>query len=215
MILNLRTLSVVLAAVFAFSAVTASGALAQEGKITSANGEKFTLTGTQVAGNNNAFTGAFGVEIGRPGSSVTGHVRNMTPHNFLSDGATSVTITPTYLNCINQDGDPLAVDMNGCDYGFYDATTVASDTYSLKAEIECPGKNKILVTGGICSLEVGTQTDLAGLHVKNEAGDLRVSGAVKFKRLSAVSAAPPTQDIDWTVKAHDELKKAVNVSIGD
>jgi hypothetical protein len=216
MIRNLKTLGLALVAVFAFCAVNAAGAMAQTaGHLTTPLKQTFTLTGTEVAGNNNAFTGAFGVTVRCPGSTYAGHTYNNTPHAFIHHGDTKVTITPKYINCVDQDGDPRTVDMNGCDFALEDATTTAANTYAVKADVECTGSNKIKVTGGACAIEVGTQTGLTGLHIKNETGDLRLTGSVKLKATVCGFSTTATQDQDVTVKAHDEQKNPIDVSISD
>jgi hypothetical protein len=217
MIRNLKVLGLALVAVFAFSAMAASGAMAQEGKLTSANKNPFTLTGTEVAGNENAFTGAFGVTVRCPGSTYAGHKVKNTPHELVPNGATETTVTPTYKECKDANGDPRTVSMNGCDFVLYHATTVTPpNVYSITADIVCPVGKTITVTGGSCAIAVGSQTGLTGLTVTNEAGDVRLSGKLTLKAtVCGFIGTTATQDQNVTVKAHDSEKNPVNISMSD
>lgn len=218
MIRNLKTLGVALAAVFAFSAVAASGAMAQtQGHLTSSTGVDFTLTGTEIAGGLNVFTGPLGINVKCPGSTYTGHKLTTTPHAFIASGETSTTITPKYVNC-EEAGIPRTVDMNGCDYQIDDSTTTGgAGTYGVTVDIICPVGKEIVITGGACTVNVKGQTDVTGFHVTNQTGGhIRLHGSATVKA-SACGGLPVnvTQHQDVTITGHDTNKNKVNVSVSD
>jgi hypothetical protein len=157
MIRNLKVLGLALVAAFAFSAVAASGALAQNGTLTPVPSETFTLTGTQTGAElANSFT-AFGQSTVCPGSTYTGH-KVLTQaetdvgkkHERLSSGESNVTITPHYVNCKTA-GFPTTVDMNGCDFAIDLTGTVShegsiQDTYAITTTEHCPPNQTIKTT---------------------------------------------------------------------
>jgi hypothetical protein len=118
MIRNLKVLGVAFIAVSALSAAVASAALAQQGMLTSDG--PVTLKGTPTGiGSANQFEG-FGGFVRCPGSVLTGHKYNVTPHTFVEPGASKFTLTPDFVNCTTTLGSlenaPTTIDMNGCDY---------------------------------------------------------------------------------------------------
>jgi hypothetical protein len=191
MIRNLKVLGLALAAVFALSAVAATAASAQNGTLTSTG--PVTLTATEDAGTQNAFT-AFGLAVECPGSTYTLHKLNETPHKFIPNDSSTATVTPHYKQpCIAQPGSfPATVDMNGCDYGLtLGPTTGIANQYSATFHVVCSGTNQITVTvftnatkhaenKPFCKIHVGTQSGLAGATVKdNGNGTIQLKGPVK------------------------------------
>lgn len=219
MIRNLKVLGLALAAVFAFSAVAASGAMAQtQGHLTSSTGVDFTLSGTEIAGGLNVFTGPLGINVKCPGSTYTGHKYNVTPHEFIANGETTTTITPKYVNCV-EGASPRTVNMNGCDYDIDDATTTGAvgGTYGVTVDITCPVGKEIVISGGACSVNIKGQTDVTGFHITNEAGGhIRLHGSATVKA-SACGGFPVnvTQHQDVTISAKDTTGAAVGVSVSD
>lgn len=218
MIRNFKILGLALVAVFAFNAMAASGAMAQtQGHLTSANGQEFTLTGTEIATGVNAFTGPFGITIKCPGSTYTGHKLTWTPHTFLVSGETATTITPKYVNCA-EGASPRTVHMNGCDYQIDDSTTTGGvdGTYGITVDIICPAGKSIQITGSICSISIPGQTDVTGFHATNEAGGhIRLHGAATVKAVICGANTNVTQHQDVTISAHDVNQNPVGVSISD
>jgi hypothetical protein len=149
MIRNLKALGLALVAVFALSAVVASAASAQVGTLTSTG--PVTLIGTQTPvekpTEKNVLT-AFGSTTDCPNAKYTGHKYNVTPHTFIPNDVSTVTITPHYGVCTTSPGSlPTTIDMNGCDYVFHlEGTTPGVDTYTIRATVVCPVNQHITVT---------------------------------------------------------------------
>jgi hypothetical protein len=187
---NLKVLGLALAAVFALSAVAATAASAQNGTLTSTG--NVTLTGTENAGQKNAFT-TFGSEIACPGSTYTFHKLNETPHKFIPNDVSQLTITPHYKQpCVtNSGGFPTTIDLNGCDYAITLGTTVVANKYNTTFHVVCPGTNQITVTvftnqtkhsenKPFCKHHIGTQANLAGATATdNLNGQIQINGTVK------------------------------------
>jgi hypothetical protein len=144
---NLKALGLALVAVFAIGAVAASAASAQNGMLT-ADGPmtlKGTLTGAELA---NATT-AFGQKTTCPETIYTAHKYNITPHEKIPSGATTVTVTPHYGICKIGAIIKTTVDMNECDYVFHLTETVTgtvNDEYKITATIVCPTGKHISLT---------------------------------------------------------------------
>jgi hypothetical protein len=116
MIRNLKVLGLALVAVLAMSALAASAASAQQGKLTINGGTEVTLDATENG--LNAFT-AFGAEVECPGSTITGHKINTTPHTLIPANATEITLTPNFVNCVARDSTgthKATVTMTSCDF---------------------------------------------------------------------------------------------------
>jgi hypothetical protein len=171
MIRNLKVMGLALVAVFAFAAMSASAASAQNGKLTSTG--PVTLDGTEIAGATNSFT-AFGAEVKCPGSTITGHKYNVTPHELIPSGAETATLTPDIIqpNCVAIEGGTThkaTVTMNGCDYVLHIGETDTSkpDTYKTTVTVVCPAGKSIIVDVyfsasnenlKVCEITVGPQT---------------------------------------------------------
>ena len=201
MIRNLKALGLALVAVFAFSAIAASGASAQQGALTAA--EPVTLVGEETKEAttfDNALT-AFPVEgvTGKthcPLSTITGHKAEATPqpevHELIEPPTSEITLTPHYKNCVTEDAKKnkfsTTVDMNGCDYLLtIGETTEKEGTYGVEVHIVCPEGKFIQVTLfsssshslKVCTLTVTSTTPTSEAHVTNIAGvpdDLEIVG---------------------------------------
>jgi hypothetical protein len=182
MIRNLKVLGLALVALLALGATAASlaSAAGKQGELTTENGVDVTLFGTETttAGDkfDNSLT-AFGSKVICPGSTYTGHKYNITPHERVPQGATTVTLTPHYNQAACRAFEPereATVEMNGCDYVFHvGETTTSANTYGVTADVVCPAEKKIHVgvwtlgekheTGNrLCTIEVGPQNGLKG-----------------------------------------------------
>jgi hypothetical protein len=191
---NLKALGLVLAAVFALSALSASAASAQTvGKLTVASGTSATLDGTENG--QNALT-VFGGKIECPGSKIFGHEFGTTPHVPVPAGASKVTLTPEFVNCFSEDGagkHKTTVTMTSCDFESETGETTGgvANTYGIKAAIKCntPGDTIDIDVyafsgselGGIqCTVKFKEQANLAGAHVTTDTvnDDLNITGPV-------------------------------------
>jgi len=189
MIRNLKTMGLALVALFVFSALAASAASAQNGRLTSDG--PVTLDMTEIAGQLNAFT-KFGGSFQCPGSTLTGHRYNVTPHELIPSGSEIYTLTPDYNqpNCVAIEGGTThkaTMTMNGCDYVLHvGATTGQADTYSTTLDIVCPAGQSIIddvyfsATNEnlkVCETTIGPQNGLAGATIKDTTtGDLELHG---------------------------------------
>jgi hypothetical protein len=219
MIRNLKTLGLALVAVFALSAVVASAASAQQGKFTSDG--PVTWIGEETGAHfsmNNALT-AFGLRVECPTSTYTGHKYEETPHKFIPNNVTKVTVTPHYrqvadnkdANCRAFPGNfPVTIHMNSCDYVInLGITTGGENTYGATYDIVCPPGNEITLTAWttdhehttsgppnnvkpFCVIHVGPQVGLAGGHVRDTTnGDLDLTGSVEKIKLTRTNNTAP------------------------
>jgi hypothetical protein len=147
MIRNLKVLGLALVAVFAFSAMAASAASAQNGIVTSDG--PFTLNGVNRVGAaelENSLT-AFNQKVTCPNATYAGHEINTTPHVKIPNNSSNSTITPTYGICKIGETIKATVDMNGCDYEFdLGATTGITDQYKVTSTVICPTGKHIVIT---------------------------------------------------------------------
>lgn len=218
MIRNLKVLGIAMAAVFAFSAMSAASASAQTmGHITGP--EKFTLLGEEVGEPGaNAFT-AFGQEpVECPETIYTGHRQGITPHTEIVNGDTAITVTPHYEGCVSGEAE-REVDMNGCDYTFYDFTTTPAEnnngTYGFTIDLQCNETSGVLVKGGACTVTVPSQTELTGLHATNlESGQITIAGTVHSITASACGGLLHTSEaqLHQDIVVFDTGLKGVSIS---
>jgi hypothetical protein len=144
---NLKALGLALIAVFALSAVVASAASAQNGKLTSDG--PVTLFGTQTGEAKLNAVSLFGGETTCMKAAYTAHKYNVTPHELIVSGESSMTITPNYGTCVWRNGGIAwfaTYDMNGCDYALHLGTTKAASVYNTTTTIQCPVGQHITVT---------------------------------------------------------------------
>jgi hypothetical protein len=191
---NLKFLGIALVAIFAMSAVAAS---AQQGKLTSDG--SFTLKAEQTGPETwNSLT-AFGLGTQCPGSTLTGHKYNVTPHATIPSGETTITFTPNYVNCVTIVGAsrfPSTIDMNGCDYVAHLQSTSPvgnkEGTYGATTDIICPIGREITVTvwtnatnhanntTPMCVLHINEQKGLSGIHARDSGiSDITIDGSAE------------------------------------
>jgi hypothetical protein len=234
---NLKALGVALAAVFALGALMASSASAiSPGKLTAP--APFTLTGTETGVPlDNSLTHA-GSSIRCPGSTYHGGKINITPHQLSASPATEVTIIPTYKNCTDQEGHPMTIAMNGCDYRFHSLTSTATvHTYSVKTDVVCPPGATIIVTvfeirhatgahtNKLCEITIEhNEVNKTGLHITNTTGgtdDIGIKGTITgIKTIThglCVFFSTPTRTddvlhIDATFKADNSVGTPINLT---
>lgn len=186
---NLKVFGLVVVTVLALSAVVASVASAQNGRLTSTG--NVTLTGTEIVGTPNALTFA-GIKTLCTGSTYTGHKYNVTPHTFIPSGSETITLTPQLKQPCETNVGPATVDLNGCDYVIHiGATTGVADTYAVTTDIVCPAGKDITETSWFsaaehtegkesCTMHIAPQTGLKGATIRDTTtGDLELVGAVK------------------------------------
>jgi hypothetical protein len=200
MIRNLKVLGLALVAMLALTAVAASVASAQQGKLTSDG--SFTLKGEETGVEAN-FLEAFGLKVQCPGSTYTGHKLGSTTE-LITSGSTTGTLTPQYKqanhNCNVTPGNFKAtIDMNGCDYVAHLGVTTGgvAGTYGVTFDVVCPNEQtSITVTvwttsaletsepnNPMCKLHVRGapfNQGLKGAHATDSgAGDITLTGTVE------------------------------------
>lgn len=196
MIRNLKAFGLALVAVFALSAVASSLASAQTQGTLSTDGP-VTFVADETGVSQNWFE-AFGLKVECPGSTITGHAYNATPHGLISNGATTATLTPHWVEkpdgCLVTPGNFRAtIDMNGCDFVIHlgETTGGVAGTYGVTFDVVCSGTNEITLTiwtnatdetnktTPMCILHVKPQTGLTGAHATNgSGGHINIAGQV-------------------------------------
>ena len=163
-----KAIALALVAVFAMSAVAASGAQAAEGF----NWEEGTSLLTASAQERQIFTTNAGEikcreVVGDAAVSGTG---------ATSVETTSITYreTPENDNCETTLGSfaTATIDMNGCNYLFHAGTTVEPGNTNRTqgtADIVCPTGKQIVVTSSTCTIDIGPQTGLGPVYYENTA----------------------------------------------
>jgi hypothetical protein len=187
---NLRTLGLVLSAIFAMSAMVASSASAQ-GKLKSDG--PVTLTMAFTGGSSTATT-MFGERIECPGTVYKGHKYNETPHRMIPSGSTTITLSPNYAKpCTSDAGGQVTILMNGCDYVLHIGSTAGgkAGTYTVTTDLVCPmgAHLQIEVFSGTkheaatrtCTRTIKPQAGIAGAHLTDtpESGTLLLGGTFK------------------------------------
>lgn len=239
MICNLKLLGLALAATFVFSAVVASAAFAQNGRLTSDGPVTLegTLTGTLLE---NSFT-AFGNQVVCPGSTYTGHKFNTTPHeSSIPVPASTMTITPHYKNCetiVMGTKFPTTIDMNGCDFEFDIKGQVIKDNYAVKVTEECPDTETIKVTvfGSVddhkdnkpfCVIDITKQTSRTETVVASNPlnGTINITGTItdivahRESPTGSLLCMKKTESagsmhIDVNVAGYDEVEEPTAISL--
>jgi hypothetical protein len=235
MIRNLKALGLALVAFFAFSAVAASGASAQ-GKLTAP--EPVTLIGTETGTTFDNALSSFGGKTHCPGSTITGHKITTTPHGLIPSGATEVTLTPHYVNCVSEDVGgskfPTTVDMNGCDYHgkLLGSTTGATGSaWGINLQITCPPNAHIQITQfsssshalRVCTVTVTNTNLTSDAHIGNvqpvgqpdhlwAAGKVTNVSVHKSGLCGSGSDPAGVFNLDLTIKAFNGVQKDVTIS---
>ena len=244
--INLKALGLALVAALAMSAVAASTASAVgQGMLTTTDEEPVTLTGTDDGVN---FFESFGEVVECPDSAYTGHAtltKQQTEegkkHQYLPHGATSVTVTPHYkqtngatANCdVNEGEFSATINMNGCDYDFYDFTTIENNKYSFTTDLICPGGGPVIsVYLGhshgfkVCTVTVAAgQEGLTGGIATNDESEgehtITLTGTVHSITSTRTGLCATGADHDPNgkyqlnvrVDAHNELGETVGVTL--
>ncbi|HET8862856.1 MAG TPA: hypothetical protein VFM94_06375 [Solirubrobacterales bacterium] len=232
MIRNLKVLELVLVAILAASAMTASAVSAQQGVLTSDGPVLLDMLETGGVGAN-AIT-MFGGKFECPESIYTGNRYDRTPHEIIPSGATTITITPHYniKKCVLQIGGsnlPFTVDMNQCDFVLYIGTAIAQHTYLVTTDIACPaGKGIELTTFSssahaikTCTITITGQFNLTGPHITSTTATDHPDISGSFKNLtihqSGLCGTKTTNtaeiDIDVTVEGKSSGWEPTGVTV--
>jgi hypothetical protein len=179
---KLKVLGIAMVAVCAMSAVMAS--VASAGAFTSTGKTK--LTSTESA----ATLTAFGLKVTCHAVYHFGNV-NETPHGFVSSGATTFTVAPTYTSCnsfIGETNAPTTVTMNGCDFVLHIGARIgAGPKYVLTTDIVCPAGKEIerhsytsaAHSSTVCTVKIPAQTGLSNQTVETSGSNFKIGGPLK------------------------------------
>ena len=171
MIKNIKVLGLAAAALFAMSALTASGAQAaklstesggstviEADQVEGAGGHVFTVDGNKVTCTTAHF---FSVAKEPAGSETAVEVNN---------GATTITMHPKYENCTAFGFVGATVTTTGCNYTLTAPGTISEPAMEIAASlsVECSGTHEIVISaGGVCTAKVKGQTISSGLSYVN------------------------------------------------
>ena len=149
---NFRSLALAFVAIFAMSAVVASGASAF--KLTS-NSYPATISGTQIG------TDVFSTNAGTVSCS------EVTYSGSIYEASSEPEVTPSYSGCTAFGFINTPIDVNGCKYRTHARTQTNQDTYDGTLDVVCSGTNKITVTGSGCTVTIGSQNGLSSVAYTN------------------------------------------------
>lgn len=153
-----KTLGIGLIAVLAISGAAAS--TAQAGQFTAEN-YPATITGTQLTGHKFSFANNYSVTCASAAF-----------HGQLPEAVERLTVGARYEECESNAGDPVTIQMTGCDYGFEVAETLGENEVDGRLWIKCPDGAGIdfedEVTG--CKVKILPQNALTTLKYTNNVG---------------------------------------------
>ncbi len=172
MIRNLKALGLALAAVFAFSALSASAASATNDHFTA---EKETALLTGVSHDNVFQRTASGTKFECTTSKFAATIKNGDTQATV-DATYNGTkgITPHTTHCTSSAGN-VTIDMNGCHYILTGSTTKLDPTADAEVWITCPEGKQIQITSSLgVTISVPAQTPTGGgvsyANIANHAG---------------------------------------------
>ena len=132
---NLKALGLAVMAAFALSAVGATAAQALTVDV-GAGGK--TITGEQIVRpehKDHTFTLSSGRDITCTEARFDGTIEN---------GATEITVTPTFITCYSNDTQPVTITHNGCNFRFYGGAGEGPDLLNkVTVDLDCPTGKEI------------------------------------------------------------------------
>ncbi|HEX3735701.1 MAG TPA: hypothetical protein VHU86_11195 [Solirubrobacterales bacterium] len=173
MIRNLKILGLAVVAVMAMGAVMASAALATP---------QFTATEYPVEIHGAGGTGSTAEKFTTEAGTVECGASTFT--GTQSGASSTLTMHPTYTECVAFGFLSAAVNTEECNYIFHANTKVSTDHYTLSTDVSCPAGQSIKITASTCSAEVKAQTGLTPVNAVNDpesggkAEDVTVTPAV-------------------------------------
>jgi hypothetical protein len=200
---KIKALGIATFAVLAMSAMATSAAQANENAKFTATAYPTTAFATDGAKGNELLT-VFGLVM------ECNHVEF---HGTLAAASPTLTINPTFNECVSGGILPATFNMTSCDFLFHVGTTKAADEYNGSMSIACTKAGDTIDTliyaskpahtenKPICHITIGAQGPLPGLTFKVDTGavnDVTVSGtatgfAAKQTRTSA-TCPPGTEE---------------------
>jgi hypothetical protein len=173
---TLKALGLALLAALALSAVAATGAQAENKETGRFTAEKFPAVAT---GHQEGEVNRLKITTGAGETVRSIECASATYEATLPEKSTSLTVTPHYTGCKNNDGIEVHVDLNGCDFKFTSETyTKATEETHGKVHIECPVGKQIEITvrnpfgtttgAPLCVIDIKAQTGKATLTYTNK-----------------------------------------------
>jgi hypothetical protein len=225
MIRNLKALGLAIVAVFAFGAVAASAASAQQAYLTG-DGPLSEFHGSQIGPASANRLTALGTFT---------HCGTVTGEGTLEGGstehATTGAVVPTFANCTSTIlGVATDINMNGCYFILHLQETTASpaDTYGILATLHCEGTNRpsvTITTNPDCTMTFDENAaGYPGLDVVDTTnGELDVKGTATGITLSASAGCPggagtgksASLDMEATITGVNEAGEPTNIGISE
>ena len=78
----------------------------------------------------------------------------------------SLTVSSGYNGCTALGSAGATIESNGCEFVLHPGTG-SKDEFTGTFDISCPGSEKIVVAGGNCEIQIGTQSGLGPVTYKN------------------------------------------------
>lgn len=210
---NLLGLTVL--ATFLMAVAGGSIASAQEARLTSDG--PVTLIGEEPAEAGEAtvkFT-AFGSVLTCAGSTLVGHEIGSNPPQPIPSGATAVTLTPHFKNCL-MGSLPATIDMNGCHYEVENGETgIAEGEYTGLGSVVCPVGQKVQMTvfsGAshafrVCTISTSNAGTVGGQITNTEAsGDIDMTGSLVGIKSEKAGLCGAATDENGTIHFNVTLK---------
>jgi hypothetical protein len=184
---DIKILASMAMALLALTLTAASVASAAQGVLTS-DGPVY-LDGAEFEGKSNAFT-AFGEEILCPASSYRGYRYNVTPHEPIPSGSTTITIEPqlNLTKCKTNNGMKATPHLNGCDIVLHIGEAVSEKKYQGDGDLICPAGQvvdlEVFLSGTnenvkVCTTQAASQIGIGGeVSAVNTEGKIEVSGTI-------------------------------------
>lgn len=97
----------------------------------------------------------------------------------LSAASSALTVAPTLEGCRLFETIGGSVNPNGCETRFH-VGSGSGDEFGGTMDIVCPGTNKIVVNGGNCEVQIGSQNGLGAIVYLNETKSSPVSVILEF-----------------------------------
>ena len=142
----------------AFAALALVAAIAAPAQASTFTAEKYpaTIEGTQVGEH------VFSVE-----DSLTVKCGRATFHGTLSAASSTITMVPTYQECVAYGFLNSTVNFNGCTYLFHAGVEVSADKHAGSVDIICPSGGFIAIVAGTCETQIPPQTGLNTNNIEN------------------------------------------------
>jgi hypothetical protein len=140
------------------AAVALLAAFAATASASTFTAEKYpaTIEGTQLGEH------IFQVETG-----LRVNCKTATFHGTLAEASSTISISPTYKECVAFGFINATINFHGCTYLFHAGELVEADRYSGTVDIVCPAGKTIEIWSGTCETRIPPQTGLSSNDITN------------------------------------------------